>query len=277
MLGNSAELSIPPHRWSLTLALALLGATATCTTGVADDDAPAGAILFIGNSLTYANDLPATVRRVAEAAGGELRVGIAAGPDLALIDHSTGATEAVTRISSGRWDVVVLQQGPTPAGICRDTLVIAAMRLAPAIRRAGGRPAFFLPWTRQAYAGPIDEIAESATLAARAVGGLVIPVGVAWRRALAADPTLPLYAGDGYHPAPAGTLLTALTIYDRVVGGDVTAIPPESLKRTAADLTLARLRTLAVAAHAASREWPADPEVPAPADTTKVSSPGGPC
>jgi hypothetical protein len=267
-LGNSAELPIPPRRWSLTLALALLGATATCTTGAADD-APAGAILFIGNSLTYANDLPAMVRRVAEAAGGELRVGMAAGPDLALIDHTTGATDAVTRISSGRWDVVVLQQGPTPAGICRDTLVMAAMRLAPAIRRAGGRPALFLPWTRQAYTGPLDEIAESATLAARAVGGLVLPVGVAWRKALEADPSLPLYARDGYHPAPAGTLLTALTIYDRVVGGDASAIAPKALEPLPAGLTPARLRVLLTAAHAASREWPADPEMPAPPDTTR--------
>jgi hypothetical protein len=270
------ELPISRHRWSTTLALALAGGTATCTTGVADD-APAGAILFIGNSLTYVNDLPAVVRQVAEAAGGELQVGMAAGPDLAVIDHTTGATDAVEKISGGRWDVVVLQQGPTPAGICRDTLVIAAMRLAPAIRRAGGRPAVFLPWTRQAYTGAMDEVAESATRAARAVGGLVIPVGIAWRKALEADASLPLYAGDGYHPAPAGTLLTALITYDRLVGGDVTTIPPESLRRIAPGLTPARLRTLTTAAHAASREWPADSEAPTPADTTKISPGGGPC
>ena len=125
------------------MALALSGATATCATGVADD-APAGAILFVGNSLTYTNDLPGMVRRVAEAAGGGLKVEMAAGPNLAVIDHTNGATDAPRRISGSRWDVVVLQQGPTPAGICRDTLVIAAMRLAPAIREAGGRPALFL-------------------------------------------------------------------------------------------------------------------------------------
>jgi hypothetical protein len=120
-------------------------------------------------------------------------------------------------------------------------------------------------------------VAESATRAARAVGGVVIPIGIAWRKALEADPSLPLYADDGYHPAPAGTVLAALTTYDRLVGGDVTAIPSESLRRIAAGLTAARLGTLAVAAHAASREWPADPEAPAPADTTKLTPGGGPC
>ena len=274
--GLHPEPPIPRHRWSTTLALALAVGTATCATGVADD-ASAGAILFVGNSLTYVNDLPTMVSQVAKAAGGKLRVGMAAGPDLAVIDHTTGATDALARISAGRWDVVVLQQGPTPAGICRDTLVIAAMRFAPAIRRAGGRPALFLPWTRQAYTGPMDEVAESATRAARAVGGAVIPIGIAWRKALKADPTLPLYADDGYHPAPAGTLLAALTIFDRVVGGDVSAIAPDRLQGIAAGVTPARLRTLIAAAHAASREWPADPEAPAPADTTKPTPGGGPC
>ena len=141
-----------------------------------------------------------------------------AGPNLAVIDHTNGATDAPAEIARGDWDVVLLQQGPTPAGICRDTLIIAAMRLAPAIRAAGGRPALFLPWARSAFPQSLDWAAESATAAARAVGGAVVPIGVAWRKALDADPDLPLYAGDGYHPAPAGTLLAALTTYDRVDG-----------------------------------------------------------
>ena len=112
---------------------------------------------------------------------------------------------------------------------------------------------------------------------ARAVGGLVIPIGVAWRKALQADATLPLYGGDGYHPAPAGTLLSALTTYDRIVGHDVSTIAPESLRPIARGLTTAQLRTLAAAAHAASREWPADPVRSEPPDTTRVSPSGGRC
>jgi hypothetical protein len=269
------EPAIPLRCWPHILALSLAGGAATCATGLADD-APAGAILFVGSSLTYANDLPAMLRRVAAAAARDLRVDMAAGPDMAVIDHTPAGSDARRKIAGARWDVVVLQQGPTPAGICRDTLVIAAVRLAPAIARSGGRPALFLPWTRRSDTGPMDEVAESATRAARSVGGLVIPIGIAWRKALAADPALPLYAADGYHPAPAGTFLSALTTYDRVVGGDVSAIPPEALQPIAG-LDAAQVRTLAAAAHAASREWPADPAEPVPADTTKLSAAGGPC
>ena len=111
--------------------------------------------------------------------------------------------------------------GPTPDGICRDTLIIAAMRLAPQIRAKGGRPVLFLPWTRLGFPQFLGTAGESATAAARAVGGAVVPVGIAWREAQDEDGDLPLYSGDGYHPAPAGTLLAALTIYDRLSGRDV--------------------------------------------------------
>ena len=72
---------------------------------------------------------------------------------------------------------------------------------------------------------------ESATAAARAVGGALIPVGIAWKEALDVDPELPLYGSDGYHPAPAGTLLAALTVYERLFGRDVRSIRPPPSRR----------------------------------------------
>lgn len=142
------------------------------------------------------NDLPAMVEKVAEAAGDSVRVGMVAGPNLAVIDHTDGGTDAEAEIRRGEWAFVVLQQGPTPSGICRDTLIIAAMRLAPGIRDAGGGPVLFLPWARKAFPQSIDFAGESATAAARAVGGAVVPVGIAWRVALDEDPTMPLFGGE---------------------------------------------------------------------------------
>jgi hypothetical protein len=266
-----------PGARALLLAV-LVAASSTCSTSTAAEPDGAPSILFVGNSLTYVNDLPAMVRQVAAAAGGSVRVGMAAGPDLAVVDHTDGATDAVDQIARGRWDVVLLQQGPTPAGICRDTLIIAALRLAPLIRSAGGRPALFLPWARQAFPQSLDWAGESATAAARAVGGIVVPIGVAWRNALATDPTLPLYGGDGYHPALAGTLLAALTTYDRVAGHDVSDMDPAALRPIGnTGLTADQFRTLTTAAHAASAAQAPDPNTPETVDTTVVSSGGGPC
>ncbi|HUR95185.1 MAG TPA: hypothetical protein VMY76_11410, partial [Gemmatimonadales bacterium] len=186
-------------------------------------------LLFIGNSLTYTNDLPAMVARVAEAAHDSVRVTMVAGPNLALIDHTDGASDAIAQIDRGGWTFVVLQQGPTPAGICRDTMVIAAMRLAPRIAAAGARAVLLAPWARRAYPRSVEWAAESAELAARSVGGVVAPVGSGWTVALKADPSLPLYGSDGYHPSPAGTLLAALTLYDRLFGWDVRQVAAEPL------------------------------------------------
>ena len=263
--------------WRLPIAaLLLLGPG--CSPATSTEPHAGRSMLFIGNSLTYVNDLPAMVEQIAEAAGDSVRVGMVAGPNMAVIDHTVVGADAIARIDESEWSYVVLQQGPTPAGICRDTLVIAAMRLAPRIREAGGRPVLFLPWARRAFPQFLPVAGESATAAARAVGGVVAPVGIAWREALEADPELPLYSGDGYHPAPAGTLLAALTIYDRLSGRDVRTIPSASLPAIAGvTLAPAHWEAMTSAAHAASTGLPADPDAPVPADTTRLSSGGGPC
>lgn len=264
-------------RWLLSFVV-LISLEPACSQVTSPGGSTSSSVLFIGNSLTYTNDLPAMVERIAEAAGDSVRVGMVAGPNMAVIDHTGRGSEAFAKIDEREWGFVVLQQGPTPAGICRDTLIIAAMRLAPSIRAAAGRPALFLPWARQAFPQSLDFAGQSATAAARAVGGVVVPVGLAWRAALNADPGLPLYGADGYHPAPAGTLLAALTVYDRLFGRDVRSIPTASLATIPGlRLTAARIAALAAAAHAAGSELPADPPTPAPPDTTIISVGGGPC
>lgn len=259
-------------------AAALFSVAPACAPATATEGPTPPAVLFIGNSLTAVNDLPNLVARVAEADHHAVRVAMVTRPNLAVIDHVNGASDAVARIDGEAWTFVVLQQGPTPAGVCRDTLILAAMRLSPRIRSAGGRPALFLPWSRQAYPQALESAGQSATLAARAVGGVVVPVGVAWNKALDADRTAPLYGPDGYHPAPAGSLLAALTFYDRLFGRDVRTIAPEALATLPAPpLPVSGMRALAAAAHAASAELPPDPPEPAPADTTRPSTGGGPC
>ncbi len=263
---------------ALATAAALGAAASACSSATATEEAPSRSVLFIGNSLTFANDLPAMFALVARADNDPVEVSSVAGSNLAVIDHVNGSTDAVARIDRGGWGFVVLQQGPTPAGVCRDTLVLAAMRLAPHIREAGARPALFLPWARLQFPQSLEPAGQSATLAARAVGGVVVPVGVAWRDALRADPGAPLYGPDGYHPAPAGTLLAALTIYDRLFGRDVRNIHAEPLRQLPTmRLTAAEVRALAAAAHAASVSLPADSRTPVPADTTRGSGGVGPC
>lgn len=223
-------------------------------------------VLFVGNSLTYTNDLPGTVSAIAASVGDDVTVASAAGPNLALIDHLSGATDAARRITSGRWDYVILQQGPTTIAMCRDSLVLWTRMFDSLARRAGARTALLMPWPRADEPELSPAVHGSFALAARAVDGIFIPAGDAWRRALDADPAAGVYGPDGYHPSPRGTWLAALVTYERLSGRDArTIVPPASL-----GLSPVEARRLGAAAHEAVRAAarpPSPGEPPAPGRT----------
>jgi hypothetical protein len=185
-------------------------------------------VLFLGNSLTYTNDLPGTVAAIGLAAGDTIRVQAVVAPNVALIDHVTGKTNAVEAIEAAHWDYVVLQQGPTSLPIYRDTLVLATKWLQPYIRAAGGRSAQLMVWPSATQRATFDEVRRSAQLASRAVGGVFLPAGEAWRAAWSAGPRIALYGPDGFHPSALGTYLTALVVYEGLTGRDVRALPPRA-------------------------------------------------
>ncbi len=223
---------------------------------------PAGGhhVLFIGNSLTYVNDLPATVAAIAASAGDTVRVAMEAGPNLALIDHLTGSSNAVARIAQGGWDYVVLSQGPTPAGICRDSLFLWTKWFDERIRAVGGKTALFMTWPTVGAQGSFDDVRISFEQAAARVGGTFMPAGEAWRAALRVDPTVPLYGGDGFHPSATGTFLAALEIYERITGRDVRTLPLTAFSGGQPySLPESTIRMLHDAAHEANERFAAVP------------------
>ena len=167
-------------------------------------------ILFIGNSLTYVNDLPRTVREVvAQGTNVTVHTETVAFPDFSLEDHWNDG-RARRALQSGRWTVVVMQQGPSAGADGRRVLREFAGRFAGVAKQRGARVALYTVWPSRARLGDIDAVIESHQLAAHDAGGEVVPVGVAWRDVLAADASAPLYADDGFHPSRAGTYLAAL-------------------------------------------------------------------
>jgi hypothetical protein len=192
---------------------------------------PAGGyqVVFIGNSLTAVNDLPGTLAQLAASADDTIRVESVTRPNFAVIDHVNGMSDAVNVIRRGGWDYVVLQQGPTSQGVGRDTLVLAARLLDPAIRAAGARIATLMVWPPSSNLSAFDEVRLSYQRAAEAVEGVFLPAGEAWRAAWAIDPTLPLYGGDGFHPSALGTYLAALVVYEEITGHDARSLPQQAV------------------------------------------------
>ena len=172
-------------------------------------------ILFIGNSLTATNDLPATVCRLARAAGRKVECVSHTRSGFSLDDHLASG-EAIRLIESHRWSLVVLQQGPSALEESRLLLRAAVKRFAPLITAAGARPGLYSVWPSRVRSFDFPRVAESYFLAAGDVGGYYFAAGDAWQAAWARDRSMPLYGPDGFHPSQAGSYLAALVIYRQI-------------------------------------------------------------
>ncbi len=220
--------------------LIMLGACAALAPATARQPTPLR-VLFIGNSLTYVNDLPAMVEA---AAGGSRRVDCESVtyPDFGLEEHWRHG-EALRAIRRGGWTHVVLQQGPSSLPESRRILVQYARRFAPEIRKTGAAVVLYGVWPGADRLAFLDAVTESYAQAAKEVNGSVVAVGDGWKAAWAIDPSLPLYGADRFHPSPLGTYLGALMFAENITG--TRPSPPTSPMHGASP---AQLRTVHTAA-----------------------------
>ena len=182
-------------------------------------------ILFVGNSLTYFNDLPGIVTALAGAAGEEAPVcrSVVHG-GFSLEDHWIQG-DALKAIGEGPWDFVVLQQGPSGSDDGREVLRQYARRFAPAIRKAGGRAALYMVWPGDARPRDYGDVAASYRLAAKDVGGVFVPAGEAWQIIRKQAPGIALYRSDGFHPTATGSYLAALVFVGELYGRSPVGLP----------------------------------------------------
>jgi hypothetical protein len=192
-------------------------------------------LLYVGNSLTFVNDLPALVAGLAEKSGEPAPVWDAVVEGgFSLEDHwARGAAQHV--IARGGWDFVVLQQGPSASPEGRLALARDATRFAELIRKSGGRAALYMVWPSRSRSGDFPGVVESYRAAAERAGALLLPAGEAWRIAGKAAPEVALYSKDGLHPTVEGSYLAAAVIVARLYGKEASGLPalglPESRAR----------------------------------------------
>lgn len=175
-------------------------------------------ILFVGNSLTATNDLPAlvaTLARVTRSSPVEYRAIAPGGVDLS--DH-WNAGDAPTALASGDWDAVVLQQGPSSLPESQAHLKEWATRFAAAARERGTRPALLTVWPESYRSHALPAVVSSYANAAKAAGAKLLPAGAAWQAAWRRNPRLPLYGPDGFHPSTLGTYLAAMVVLAGLTG-----------------------------------------------------------
>jgi hypothetical protein len=192
------------------------------TRHVAAQTADTMAVLFVGNSLTYWNDLPGIVGALLLEDGVASRIGAVVGPNMGLEDHWREGVVFDSLRADG-WDVVVMQQGPS-ATEGRPSLLRWSARLADSIVAWGARPALYMVWPAEVRRRDFPGVIDSYATAADQIDGLLFPVGAAWEQVMVEDPTIPLYGPDGFHPAPPASYLAALIIHQQLSGTDPTSL-----------------------------------------------------
>lgn len=217
------------RRCTLALATLVVACSATPTGADLSFDAQRGLgkrVLFVGNSLTYVNDLPLVVRALSLAVNADsaYRVGMVANPDYSLEDH-WGSGAAAREIATAKWDVVVFQQGPSALEESRVLLINYARKFSDAARAAHAQPALYAPWPTVDRSQDFPRSGQSYRIAADSAHAGIFPVGEAWLAAWNRTPLLGLYSSDGLHPSVNGTYLAALVIFGRLSGRSVIGLP----------------------------------------------------
>jgi hypothetical protein len=216
-------------------------------------------VLFIGNSYTSVNDLPAMLARIAATAGvpPEISVDQVVVGGARLQDHwSTGAAQQ--RINERTWTHVVLQgQSVEPMlDYYNDyydhpgEFAEVAQQFGDLIVDAGAQPTWFASWARApgdalyaTFRNSPTEMQDTLTsayaqIAQRWPTSVLACVGEAFRLSLEQHPEIVLHQDDLSHPTVAGTYLAAITFYVALTGNPVPSASevPEGLSPTDAAL-----------------------------------------
>lgn len=185
---------------------------------------PKLSVLFVGNSLTFANDLPGMLEAMIDAAeAGPARVRSFTYPNFGLEDHWR-QDEVRRAVAEGGWDVVVLQQGPS-ATEGRPSLLKYAVLFGDEAAQGGARIALYTVWPDSRRPFDFDGVRESYRLAAEQAGGLLFPVGDAWQLVWERAPEFELYGRDGFHPGPKATYLAAAVMFEQLTGRSPVGLP----------------------------------------------------
>jgi hypothetical protein len=220
----------------VAMLVAALGAAAAIThpwrtseAATASRDDAALRVLFLGNSFTFTNDLPALVRSLGSSDGTVIFTRMRAIPGAKARDLVSD-TEARALLKE-KWDYVVLQeQSNTPSfEEQRRTQTIPALRtLRDAARPTARKVVLFATWGYRegdlsnhkvdTYPAMQARLDEGFAEISRELSLPVVRVNAAWADAARAGLRSPLWAPDGRHPALAGSYLAACVFYATLRG-----------------------------------------------------------
>ena len=170
-------------------------------------------ILFVGNSLTYTNNLPELVKQNAEQRGIHIDYKMIAYPNYAIEDHwNDGNVQKL--IASEQYDYVIIQQGPSSQNNGRNMLIETGEKYSNICKSNNAKLCYFMVWPSLNYYHTFDGVIKNYKDAASINNSILIPVGTIWKKHFDSTDDFQYYGSDGFHPSLKGSTIAANAIVD---------------------------------------------------------------
>lgn len=220
--------------------------------------------LFLGNSYTYANDLPQMVKNIASSVGNQFTYSSSTPGGYPFSSHTT-LPASIDKVDEGNYDYLILQEQSIRLADRENGFAKYFHRSFPPadfldlrskLSDSCHKTLFFLTWGRKEghslflppgyygtnYNEMQDNLTENYSQLAEILDAGIAPVGEAWRYMTTNNPEVELYSSDGSHPSVAGTYLAACVFYACIFQEEVSMVwKPGSLS----EVTAQKLRTAA--------------------------------
>jgi len=172
-------------------------------------------LLFIGNSHTYYNDMPAMVLKLIENTGERSHVTMLTRGGVSLLFHSE-EHETRFNIRHGSYDVVIAQDRVSEFDPAQ--FVTGAGRLLRMTAEAGVPLVFYMPWAPRDHRERQQAMTDAYSAFCRNNRCAWAPVGEVFSYLLAKESGEKFYCDDGAHANVAGSYAAAATLFYAITG-----------------------------------------------------------
>ena len=169
-------------------------------------------VLFVGNSLVYAGDMPKQVNKLSEMYGITVTYDSVTPGGAILSDNMA---KAVEKVQNNKYDYVIFQDGGDLPVSNPTAFLFNVETFSEEVKKSGAIPVLYNPaWVnidKKPAKGSQASLTASYEKAAKFNGALIVNAGEAWVYAYDKHPDLKLYA-DEVHANNAGAYLTACMV-----------------------------------------------------------------
>ena len=177
-------------------------------------------VLFLGNSLTYFNEIPRVTQEIARNETRPIRADSVTKSGASL-DYLWTDSIALKKLWLEHWDYVVIQERGGRAPHERGELFHEWLgKFAEQVRKSGAQPLLYMTWL-SSRAADNEKLFLAAGIRAKA---RVVPAGSAWAELVKGGLRLDV---DGTHPNALGAYLIASSVFATIYGRPAPAQPIE--------------------------------------------------